>query len=276
MASTAIVCPKNNVLGAVLALPDQDLQVMTDFIGYISVICLNVVYGGVLLCNSKDTLANEWVHFDPSSLSFTYQLVIARLELANPSCAANVACLHACNNRPDETECQIKCRDLFENSLVDEFKRVCSLMKESHERSVYLRSLMFGDSVPNPAFLVKNFNVADFVGKWFVISGLFTRSEYRGLCKIQCILQCSTIMTMSSFTIKMTDIFCQSKIENKQDDYIFVNYRGRNDAWDVYGGAVVYTRSAVLPESVVLELEMAAKSIRRDFNKFISTDNKGS
>ncbi|KAG6735423.1 hypothetical protein POTOM_061967 [Populus tomentosa] len=32
MASTVIVCPKNNVLGAVLALPDQDLQVMTDFI----------------------------------------------------------------------------------------------------------------------------------------------------------------------------------------------------------------------------------------------------
>ena len=64
------------------------------------------------------------------------------------------------------------------------------------------------------------------------------------------------------------DIFCQSKIENKLDDYIFVYYRGRNDAWDV-----VYTRSAVLPESIVLVLEMAA---RRDFNKFISTDNKGS
>uniref|UniRef100_A0A6M2F9Q1 VDE lipocalin domain-containing protein n=1 Tax=Populus davidiana TaxID=266767 RepID=A0A6M2F9Q1_9ROSI len=33
-----------------------------------------------------------------------------RLELAkciaNPSCAANVACLQTCNNRPDETECQ--------------------------------------------------------------------------------------------------------------------------------------------------------------------------
>lgn len=34
-----------------------------------------------------------------------------RLELAkcvaNPSCAANVACLQTCNNRPDETECQV-------------------------------------------------------------------------------------------------------------------------------------------------------------------------
>ncbi|KAG6738415.1 hypothetical protein POTOM_058031 [Populus tomentosa] len=92
---------------------------------------------------------------------------------------------------------------------------------QSHEKSVYLRSLMFGDSVPNPAFLVKNFNIADFDGKWFVTSGLFTPSTVQ-----------------------------------------------RNDAWDGYGGGAVYTRSVVLPESIVLELEMAAKSIGRDFNKF--------
>ncbi|KAK6232870.1 hypothetical protein SCA6_002943 [Theobroma cacao] len=49
--------------------------------------------------------------------------------------------------------------------------------------------------------------------------------------------------------------------------------KGRNDAWDGYGGAVVYTRSAVLPESIVPELEKAAKNVGRDFNKFIRTDN---
>ena len=64
-----------------------------------------------------------------------------------------------------------------------------------------------------------------------------------------------------------------SKIENKPDDYVFVYYRGRNDAWDGYGGAVIYTRSAVLPESIVPELEKAAKSVGRDFSTFIRTDN---
>lgn len=64
-----------------------------------------------------------------------------------------------------------------------------------------------------------------------------------------------------------------SKTENKPDDYIFVYYRGRNDAWDGYGGAVLYTRSPVLPESIVPELERAAKSVGRDFGKFIRTDN---
>lgn len=64
-----------------------------------------------------------------------------------------------------------------------------------------------------------------------------------------------------------------SRIENKPDDYVFVYYRGRNDAWDGYGGAVVYTRSAVLPKSIVPELQKAAKSVGRDFNNFITTDN---
>lgn len=64
-----------------------------------------------------------------------------------------------------------------------------------------------------------------------------------------------------------------SQIENKPDDYIFIYYRGRNDAWDGYGGAVVYTRSSVLPESIVPELEKTAKSVGRDFSKFIRTDN---
>jgi len=64
-----------------------------------------------------------------------------------------------------------------------------------------------------------------------------------------------------------------SKVENQPDDYIFVYYRGRNDAWDGYGGAVVYTRSKTLPENIVPELERAAKSVGRDFSKFIRTDN---
>lgn len=64
-----------------------------------------------------------------------------------------------------------------------------------------------------------------------------------------------------------------SSIENKADDYIFIYYRGRNDAWDGYGGAVVYTRSPVLPETIIPKLEKAAQSVGRDFSKFITTDN---
>lgn len=77
---------------------------------------------------------------------------------------------------------------------------------------------------------------------------------------------------------KLIDIYnyryiLSSKIENSPDDYAFVYYRGSNDAWDGYGGVVVYTRSSVLPEAIVPELEKAAKSVGRDFNKFIKTNN---
>lgn len=64
-----------------------------------------------------------------------------------------------------------------------------------------------------------------------------------------------------------------SKLEGTPEDYLFVYYRGKNDAWDGYGGAFVYTRSAVLPESIVPELERAAKNVGRDFNTFIRTNN---
>ena len=33
--------------------------------------------------------------------------------IADPSCAANVACLQTCNNRPDETECQVCSLSLY-------------------------------------------------------------------------------------------------------------------------------------------------------------------
>lgn len=36
---------------------------------------------------------------------------------------------------------------------------------------------------------------------------------------------------------------------------------------------MVYTRSAVLPESIIPQLEKAAKNVGRDFNTFIRTDN---
>lgn len=232
-----------------------------------------------------------------------------RLELAkciaNPSCAANVACLQTCNNRPDETECQIKCGDLFENSVVDEFNE-CAV---SRKKCVPRKSDVGEFPVPDPAVLVENFNMADFSGKWFITSGLNPTFDTFDCQLHEFHTESNKLVGNLSWRIKTPDTgfftrsavqrFVQdpvhpgilynhdneylhyqddwyilsSKIENKQDDYVFVYYQGRNDAWDGYGGAVVYTRSAVLPESIVPELEKAAKSVGRDFSKFIRTDN---
>lgn len=232
-----------------------------------------------------------------------------RVELAkcigNPLCAANVACLQTCNNRPDETECQIKCGDLFENNVVDEFNE-CAV---SRKKCVPRKSDVGEFPVPDPAVLVKSFNIADFSGKWFITSGLnptfdtfdcqlhefhtesdklvgnlswrirtpdggfFTRSATQRF--VQDPTQPGILYNHDNEYLHYQDdwYILSSKIENKPDDYVFVYYRGRNDAWDGYGGAVLYTRSAVLPESIVPEIEKAAKRVGHDFNQFIRTDN---
>ncbi|XP_061363350.1 violaxanthin de-epoxidase, chloroplastic [Gastrolobium bilobum] len=232
-----------------------------------------------------------------------------RIELArclsNPSCAANIACLQTCNNRPDETECQIKCGDLFENSVVDEFNE-CAV---SRKKCVPKKSDVGEFPVPNPDVLVKSFNIADFSGKWFITSGLNPTFDAFDCQLHEFHTESNKLVGNISWRIRTPDTgfltrsavqrFVQdpsypgilynhdneylhyqddwyilsSKIENKPDDYIFVYYRGRNDAWDGYGGAVVYTRSAVLPESIIPELDKAAKSVGRDFSQFIRTDN---
>lgn len=225
--------------------------------------------------------------------------------IANPSCAANVACLQTCNNRPDETECQIKCGDLFANKVVDEFNE-CAV---SRKKCVPRKSDVGEFPVPDLGVLVKRFNLEDFSGKWFISSGLnptfdtfdcqlhefhvengklvgnlswrirtpdggfFTRSAVQKF--VQDPSQPGILYNHDNEYLHYQDdwYILSSKIENQPDDYIFVYYRGRNDAWDGYGGAVIYTRSATLPESIVPELERAAQSVGRDFNKFIRTDN---
>ncbi|KAB2005477.1 hypothetical protein ERO13_D11G250400v2 [Gossypium hirsutum] len=225
--------------------------------------------------------------------------------IANPSCAANVACLQTCNDRPDETECQIKCGDLFENNVVDEFNE-CAV---SRKKCVPQKSDIGEFPVPYPAVLVENFNIADFTGKWFISSGLNPTFDTFDCQLHEFHTEGGKLVGNLSwrirtpdggfFTRSATQRFVQdpnhpgilynhdneylhyqddwyiisSKIENKPDDYVFVYYRGRNDAWDGYGGAVVYTRSAVLPKTIVPELERAAQNVGRNFNKFIRTDN---
>eukprot|EP01018_Ginkgo_biloba_P029887 Gb_27593 [translate_table: standard] len=225
--------------------------------------------------------------------------------IANPACAANIACLQTCNNRPDETDCQIKCGDLFENSVVDQFNE-CAVSRKKCVPQKYDEGTF---PVPDPSALVGNFNVADFRGKWYISSGLNPTFDTFD-CQVHEFYPTSNTLTgklswrISTpdggfFTRSTAQKFVQdpsqpgvlynhdneflhyqddwyilsSEIKNKPDDYIFVYYRGKNDAWDGYGGAVVYTRSPVLPPGIVPELEKAASRVGLDFNKFRRTDN---
>jgi len=52
-----------------------------------------------------------------------------------------------------------------------------------------------------------------------------------------------------------------------------VYYRGKNDAWDGYGGAVLYTRARVASQSVTDRAAAATQRAGIDFRSFQRADN---
>jgi violaxanthin de-epoxidase len=59
----------------------------------------------------------------------------------------------------------------------------------------------------------------------------------------------------------------------KPEAYVLVYYRGRNDAWDGYGGAVLYTRAPTVSDAYVPELQEAASRAGLRWSDFVETDN---
>merc|ERR1712238_150681 len=59
----------------------------------------------------------------------------------------------------------------------------------------------------------------------------------------------------------------------KDQKYVVVYYRGNNDAWDGYGGAVVYTREPAFPKEFIPEVREAVEKVGLKWEDFVLTDN---
>ena len=59
----------------------------------------------------------------------------------------------------------------------------------------------------------------------------------------------------------------------KQNEYAVVYYRGSNDAWDGYGGAVVYTREPAFPKKYTKEVDDSLQKVGLAFKDFTLNDN---
>ena len=233
------------------------------------------------------------------------QLPLAKC-VGNPKCLANLVCLQTCNGRPDETACQIRCGDLFENEIVGEFN-ACAV---SQKKCVPQRPDDGSFPVPPDDALVKNFDVSTFDGKWYISAGLnpifdafdcqvhFFTSPKPGTVygKLNWRIdepdgEFFTKDTIQRFvqqekpgilfngdndylhyqdTWYILDAQTQGKLE---DQFVLVYYRGSNDAWDGYGGAFLYTRTPDASPSVKDRSRPAMAKIGRDFDTFIFPDN---
>jgi len=230
--------------------------------------------------------------------------------ITNPNCLANVICINTCNDKADETGCQIQCGDIFENKVVGEFNK-CAV---SDMDCVPTRADDGSYPVPTADQLVKKYDTKMWNGKWYITAGqnelfdifpcqvhffentapgkFFGKLNWRiqepdgEFFNRDAVQQFVQDPKQPGHLINHDNEFLHYEddwyiIDYEYDDnkdgvppFAFVYYRGSNDAWVGYGGVVVYTRDAKLPQELIPRLREAAKKVGFDYDKdFKETDN---
>ena len=236
-----------------------------------------------------------------------------RLPLAkcilNPNCLANVICINTCNGKPDESGCQIECGNVFENEVVGEFNK-CAV---SDMTCVPQKADDGSYPIPSKEVLVQSFDTKLWNGRWYISAGqnklfdtfpcqvhFFTETEpgkFAGKLNWRIQEPDGEFFTRDAVQEFVQDKANPAHLINHDNDYLhyqddwyivdyaaddnkegvppfaFVYYRGENDAWVGYGGAVVYTREAQLPEVLLPRLREAAKKVDFDFDKDFSLND---
>jgi violaxanthin de-epoxidase len=224
--------------------------------------------------------------------------------LVDEKCAESLVCLNSCFGKPDEADCQIKCGDLYASKAVQTFN-TCAIttndcVKQKQDTGEY--------PAPPLDALAGGFDATVF-GKekrWYIVAGLnkdfdvfdcqehfFDAPDPEHLnIKINWRINRPNgqFYERSDIQTFYADARTKSVWHNngneylhyqddwyvpgfKKGEYVFVYYRGTNDAWDGYGGAVVYSTSPELKNAYVPELTEIAKKVGVDFKDFVVTDN---
>ena len=231
------------------------------------------------------------------------QVELARC-LADEKCLENLVCLNGCAQGPaaEEASCQIKCGDLYADKAVAAFNTCAVTNKncvpQKTDDGMYM--------VPEDSALVPEFDTRSMEGRWYITAGLnplfdtfdcqehfFTAPEagkLYGKLKWRVkkpngqFIERNDVQTFvqdprrpgillnhdNEFLHYQDDWFL---VASEPEKYVAVYYRGSNDAWDGYGGAVVYTRAPSLPAEYVPELRSAFSKVGIRWEEFALTDN---
>ena len=225
--------------------------------------------------------------------------------LGDVKCVENLVCLQTCTTAPDETACQIKCGDLYADKAVDVFN-TCAVSEQKCVPQKVDEGLF---PIPTDCALDKNFDLTAFQGRWYITAGLnplfdsFPCQEHffatppgkEGVVYAEInwrvplgqegdFIQRSTMQRFVQQPENPAILFNHDNeylhyqddwyiIGSKPDEYVFVYYRGQNDAWKGYGGATVYTRQKSLPVELIPELQAQAEAAGLDWSQFQLTDN---
>lgn len=194
--------------------------------------------------------------------------------ITNPNCLANVVCINLCNGKEDETGCQIKCGDKFDNPVIGEFNK-CAV---SDMECVPRREDDGSYPIPSDDKLVKSFSTKIWNGRWYITAGqnelfdifpcqvhFFTETapgKFFGKLNWRIIEPDGEYFTRDAIQAFVQDPKNPAHLINHDNEYlhykddwyvidyeyednkegippfVFVYYRGSNDAWD---GKYIYS-----------------------------------
>ena len=224
--------------------------------------------------------------------------------VSDEKCLEDLVCLQGCFGTPDEADCQIRCGDLYASKAVGTFN-TCAVTEKSCVAQRKDEGLY-----PVPSFdaLAKGFTL-DMMPKykrWYIVAGLnkdfdtfdcqehfFTKGEdgkmyikinwrvsrpngqFYERSDVQRFYQepdgKAILHNNGNVMLHYQDDWYIPAF--KEGEWVFIYYRGTNDAWDGYGGATVYSTSPTLKPEWIPEIEAAARKVGVKWSDFVITDN---
>jgi len=221
--------------------------------------------------------------------------------LADEKCAESLVCLNRCGD--GDISCQIRCGDQYQSKAIKSFNACAVTNKkcvpQRVDRDMY--------PVPPAEAVVAALDVADLEGRWYITAGLnklfdtfpcqvhyftspeagklfikvnwrvtrpngqfYERSDLQRF--VQSPQQPGLLLNHGNEVLHYEDDWYVLSFD-KEKGQMLVYYRGRNDAWDGYGGAVVYSRQPSLAAEEVPALRDAAAAAGLRWDDFVLTDN---
>ena len=224
--------------------------------------------------------------------------------VTDEKCLEDLVCLQGCFGQPDEGDCQIRCGDLYASQAVGTFN-TCAVTEKS-----CVAQRKDDGTYPVPQFdaLADGFTIDTMVKekRWYIVAGLnkdfdiFDCQEHffdKGDDGKMYIKINWRVNRPNGQFYERSDVqrFYQEPdgkaiLHNngnvmlhyqddwyipayKEGEWVYIYYRGTNDAWDGYGGATVYATTPDLKPEWIPDLEAASKKVGVKWSDFVITDN---
>ena len=88
--------------------------------------------------------------------------------VADEKCIESLVCLNTCSGRPDESDCQIKCGDLYNDAAVGAFN-TCAV---TEQKCVPQKQDDSTFPALDKARTVPNLATSNLEGRWYIVAGL--------------------------------------------------------------------------------------------------------